>query len=135
MYGYAGIRACIVFEWFASVYLQDLSFKAGMRPSLRPASRTKATVRAARVSCSAQKQEAPIASTAAALALAAGLALSAAPAHADIAGLTLCSESKEYAKVQKKEIKGLQKRLKLVRHSTHGLCYTPSWLNCDVTAV
>jgi photosystem I subunit 3 len=35
-------------------------------------------------------------------------------AYADISGLTPCSESKAFAKVQKKEIKGLQKRLKLV---------------------
>lgn len=32
-------------------------------------------------------------------------------AYADIAGLTPCSESKAYAKVQKKEIKNLEKRL------------------------
>ena len=85
-------------------------------PSLRPAARKAAApVRAARLSCAAQKQEAPLASTAAAMALAAGLALSAAPAQADVAGLTPCSESKAYKKVQKKELKGLEKRLKLVR--------------------
>eukprot|EP00192_Tetraselmis_astigmatica_P018519 CAMPEP_0117667728 /NCGR_PEP_ID=MMETSP0804-20121206/11138_1 /TAXON_ID=1074897 /ORGANISM="Tetraselmis astigmatica, Strain CCMP880" /LENGTH=235 /DNA_ID=CAMNT_0005475507 /DNA_START=336 /DNA_END=1044 /DNA_ORIENTATION=- len=88
--------------------------QADRRPSLRPSARaTAAPIRASRpVSCSAQKQEAPLASTAAAFALAAGLALSAAPAQADIAGLTPCSESKAYAKLQKKEVKGLEKRLK-----------------------
>lgn len=35
-------------------------------------------------------------------------------AYADIAGLTPCSESKAYAKLEKKEIKVLEKRLKQV---------------------
>lgn len=38
------------------------------------------------------------------------------PAYADIAGLTPCSESKAYAKLQKKELKDLEKRLKKVRY-------------------
>jgi photosystem I subunit 3 len=46
--------------------------------------------------------------------LAGALALGAAPAaHADVSGLTPCSQSKPYAARQKKEIKALQKRLKL----------------------
>jgi hypothetical protein len=35
-------------------------------------------------------------------------------AYADISGLTPCADSKAYAKVQKKELKGLEKRLKQV---------------------
>jgi photosystem I subunit 3 len=42
-------------------------------------------------------------------------------AQADIAGLTPCSESKAYAKVQKKEIKTLERRLKQVI-----ICVKPS---------
>lgn len=96
-----------------SAVSMDLSFKGAMRPSLRPAARVAAKpVRAVRMVTAAQKQETPLASSAAAVALAAGLALSAAPAHADIAGLTPCSESKAYAKQQKKEVKSLEKRLK-----------------------
>jgi hypothetical protein len=50
--------------------------------------------------------------------LSAALCLGAAqPAAADVSGLTKCSESKQFASRQKKEIKALQKRLKQV-----GLC-------------
>ncbi len=81
----------------------------------RAASRT--TLRAVRVSCSVQPQEAgkQVGTAAAAAALAAVLSLgSVEPAYADISGLTPCAESKAFAKVKKNEIKGLQKRLKLV---------------------
>jgi hypothetical protein len=40
------------------------------------------------------------------------------PAMADVAGLTPCSESKGFAKQQKKELKTLEKRLKQVRAGT-----------------
>ena len=49
---------------------------------------------------------------AAALALAVGV--TATPAFADVSGLTPCSQSKQYASRQKKEVKALQKRLKQV---------------------
>lgn len=39
-------------------------------------------------------------------------------ASADVAGLTPCSESKAFAKQQKKEVKALEKRKKNVRSST-----------------
>lgn len=79
----------------------------------------KATVarpeRRAAVACSAQKSDVPKAVAAAA---AAALLLGqAAPAHADIAGLTPCSESKAYAKRLKNEVKALNKRLKNVSAS------------------
>jgi len=95
-----------------SAVSKDLSFKGAMRPSLRTARAAARPVRAARVVTAAQKQETPVAQTAAAFAVAAGLALSAAPAHADVAGLTPCSESKAYQKLEKKEVKSLEKRLK-----------------------
>ena len=88
------------------------SFKGSLKP-LRalPVARRSAVTRA---TCSA---EAPKVGTAlAAAALAAALSLgSVEAAHADIAGLTPCSESKGFAKRQKKEISSLQKRLKQVR--------------------
>lgn len=62
---------------------------------------------------------------AAATILAAALSFTAVDAaKADIAGLTPCSQSKAYAKRQKNEIKGLNKRLKQV---------TPSALQCAAT--
>ena len=88
------------------------SFKGSLKP-LRalPVARRSVVTRA---TCSA---EAPKVGTAlAAAALAAALSLgSVQAAHADIAGLTPCSESKGFAKRQKKEISSLQKRLKQVR--------------------
>lgn len=39
--------------------------------------------------------------------------------QADVSGLTKCSESKQFAKRQKNELKSLDKRLKLVRISRH----------------
>jgi len=90
------------------------TFKGSLKP-LRavPAARRAVATRAV---CSA---EAPKVGTAlAAAALAAALSLgSVQAAHADIAGLTPCSESKGFAKRQKKEITSLQKRLKQVRRA------------------
>mmetsp|Transcript_7710 Transcript_7710/g.13314 ORF Transcript_7710/g.13314 Transcript_7710/m.13314 type:complete len:229 (+) Transcript_7710:60-746(+) len=78
-------------------------------PSARP------TTRAVRpVACSAIKPEIHTSSAVVAGALAAVVAFSnVQPAAADVAGLTPCSESKAYAKLQKKELKTLEKRLKL----------------------
>lgn len=69
--------------------------------------------------CSAQKDEAQQLSKAlAAAALAAVVGFGQADAaKADIAGLTPCSESKQYAKRLKNEVKALNKRLKQVGHS------------------
>lgn len=68
--------------------------------------------------CQASKADAvkQISTGLAAAALAATVSFAdVAPAYADIAGLTPCSESKAYAKLQKNELKGLEKRLKKVR--------------------
>lgn len=76
----------------------------------------------AKVVCQAQKQEAAkqVVTGFAAAALAATVGFgSVDAAYADIAGLTPCSESKAYAKLQKKELKGLEKRLKQVRQRRH----------------
>lgn len=55
----------------------------------------------------------------AAVALSAVVSLGAVDAaSADVAGLTPCSESKAFAKQQKKEVKALEKRKKNVRSST-----------------
>jgi photosystem I subunit III len=65
--------------------------------------------------CKAQKQEvAKQVSTAMAAAALSSLVAFAdvQPASADVAGLTPCSDSKAFAKLEKKEIKGLEKRLK-----------------------
>lgn len=70
----------------------------------------------------AEKATAPnqVAKAVAAAALCTVVSLTAVDAaSADIAGLTPCSESKAFAKVQKKELKTLEKRKKLVRG--------PSW--------
>lgn len=70
---------------------------------------------AARVVCSAERQEASkqlgTAAAAAALAVAFGFGQVDA-AYADVAGLTPCSQSKAFAKRQKNELKALTKRLK-----------------------
>ena len=50
----------------------------------------------------------------AAAALAIAVGVTATPAFADVSGLTPCSQSKQYASRQKKEVKALQKRLKQV---------------------
>ncbi|EFN58854.1 hypothetical protein CHLNCDRAFT_29874 [Chlorella variabilis] len=84
------------------------SFKAGKAAAARaPVARA--------VSCSAQKHEAgkQVATGVAAAALALTFGFGAVePAFADVAGLTPCSESKAFAKLKKKEVKSLNKRLK-----------------------
>ena len=74
---------------------------------MQASSRVAGRSRTVSVVCSANKQ----AVTAAALAAVVGLA-NVQPAAADVAGLTPCSESKAFQKVQTKELKGLEKRLK-----------------------
>lgn len=65
--------------------------------------------------CSAQQERPALASTLAAAALAAAVTLGQVDAaQADVSGLTPCSESKQFAKRQKNELKALDKRLKLV---------------------
>jgi len=75
--------------------------------------KARTVVRARRaVTCSAQNpQQAGTAVAAAALAAVIGFG-NVDAAFADISGLTPCAESKAYAKVEKKELKNLQKRLK-----------------------
>ena len=72
--------------------------------------------RAVRVVCQAEQQSGPSVGAAVAAAVLAGVVGfgSVDAAKADIAGLTPCSESKAYAKRLKNEVKGLNKRLKLV---------------------
>ncbi|KAG2429392.1 hypothetical protein HYH02_014049 [Chlamydomonas schloesseri] len=85
-------------------------------PAVKASSRAApSSRRAMRVACQAQKNEtaSKVGTALAASALAAAVSLSAPnAAMADIAGLTPCSESKAYAKLEKKEIKTLEKRLK-----------------------
>lgn len=85
-------------------------------PSIRVSgAQTRRPVAAARVVCSAERQEASkqlgTAAAAAALAVAFGFGTVDA-AYADVAGLTPCSESKAFAKRKKNEVKALSKRLK-----------------------
>jgi photosystem I subunit 3 len=95
---------------------QEISFKGSVK-HLRTAPVARKALQVARAaSCSAQEQP-PVQAgkVLAAAALAAALAFgSVDAAHADISGLTPCSESKAYAKRQKNEIKALSKRLKQV---------------------
>lgn len=90
--------------------------RSAFAPSLRIASPAAARpVAAARVVCSAERQEAgkQLGTTAAAAALAIAFGFGQVDAaYADIAGLTPCSESKAFAKRKKNEVKGLNKRLK-----------------------
>jgi photosystem I subunit 3 len=75
---------------------------------------TRVSRRAPKVVCAAQKESAQIGTALAAAALAATVGFAnVEPAFADVAGLTPCSQSKAYEKVKKKELKVLQKRLKL----------------------
>ncbi len=92
----------------AQVQLQKASF------SPKPTAAKRVPVARA-VSCSAQEasKQMGTAVAAAALALAVGFGPVDA-AYADVAGLTPCSESKAFAKLEKKEIKQLEKRLKQV---------------------
>ena len=109
-------RACAVAVTPESACSQAPQLQASFKGSLKPLRALPVARRsvATRATCSA---EAPKVGTAlAAAALAAALSLgSVQAAHADIAGLTPCSESKGFAKRQKKEISSLQKRLKQVR--------------------
>lgn len=82
-----------------------------------PATTTKAAPKAAPVV--AKKNG--LASAAAATVLSAALVFgAAAPALADVSGLTPCASSKQFAARQKKEVKALQKRLKQVRGGCGG---------------
>ena len=71
--------------------------------------------------------------TAAALAAVMGFS-SVQEADADVSGLTPCSESKGYAKRQKNEVKGLQKRLKQVQTSNR-ITLSPQLLNLSTSGV
>lgn len=84
-----------------------------LQASSRAVARPTASRRAVSVVCSAQK-EASTAVAAAALAAVVGFG-NVQPAAADVAGLTPCSQSKAFAKLEKKEVKALEKRLKKVR--------------------
>lgn len=92
-----------------------------MAATLRSASQARVAARPtvaksrAAIVCKAQTQEAAkqVSTAVAAAALAALVGFGdVQPAAADVAGLTPCSESKAYAKLQKKELKQLNKRLK-----------------------
>lgn len=74
-----------------------------------------ASRRVVKVACNAQSvKQVSTAVAAAALAAVVGFGTVEA-AYADISGLTPCSQSKAFEKLQKKELKGLTKRDKLVR--------------------
>ncbi len=113
-----------------------MSFKSSVKP-LRAAPVARKAVQLARAaSCSAQEQ-APVqvGKVVAAAALAAALAFgSVDAAHADISGLTPCSESKGFAKRQKNEIKALSKRLSKVNHWTLLVCISSMSKNGFVKA-
>ena len=114
-----------------------MSFKSSVKP-LRAAPVARKAVQVARAaSCSAQEQ-APVqvGKVVAAAALAAALAFgSVDAAHADISGLTPCSESKGFAKRQKNEIKALSKRLSKVNHRTLLVCISSVSKNGLVKAI
>ena len=92
--------------------LQETAFRG--QPVKAPTVR--APLRVARpVACSAQQQS-PAVGAIAAAALAAAVSFGQVDAaFADVAGLTPCSESKQFAKREKNELKALDKRLKNVR--------------------
>ena len=90
---------------------QEVAFRGSLKP-LRAVPVVRRTVARA-ASCSAEER-APLqlGKAMAAAALAAAMAFgSVDPAKADISGLTPCSESKQFAKRQKNEVKALTKRL------------------------
>lgn len=93
---------------------QAVQERASFRPSLRPAATpvTRRAVRRAAV-CSSEQTESPkVGQIVSAAALAVALSFGTVQAaHADISGLTPCSESKGFAKRQKQEVKALTKRL------------------------
>lgn len=98
---------------------RDVSFKATMRPMrAKAATRVAPVKRVVVAKCSSEASPVMEGARKAATALAvATLATSVsyadvAPAHADVAGLTPCSESKPYQKRLKNEVKALNKRLK-----------------------
>jgi len=91
---------------------QEVAFRGSVKP-LRAVPVTRRTAARA-ASCSAEER-APVVKAVAAAALAAALAFgSVDAAKADISGLTPCSESKQFQKRQKSELKTLDKRLKKV---------------------
>ena len=94
---------------------QEVAFRGSVKPLRAVPVVRRSVARAA--ACSAEER-APVqlGKAVAAAALAAAVAFgSVDAAKADISGLTPCSESKQYAKRQKNEIKALDKRLKKVR--------------------
>lgn len=85
--------------------------QAAVKPSLRAG----ASRRTVKVVCQAQEAAKQVSTAVAAAALATVVGFgNVEAAKADIAGLTPCSQSKAYAKLQKKELKTLNKRLKQV---------------------
>jgi photosystem I subunit 3 len=101
----------------------DLSSRAALSPSraslfVRRQLASPASAMRTAVCCSAETKDkeqtfaAQAARAAAALALAAVMSTSATPAMADVAGLTPCKESKQFAKREKQEVKKLENRLK-----------------------
>jgi photosystem I subunit III len=99
---------------------EKATFRGSFNPVKAPVAR-KVVPRAA--VCSAESKDAPkVGQILAAAALAAAVSFgSVEAAHADISGLTPCSESKGFAKREKNELKALNKRLKQV--SDHGMAY------------
>ncbi|GFR51965.1 hypothetical protein Agub_g14488, partial [Astrephomene gubernaculifera] len=94
---------------------QSATMAVAMRSvKAQPAARPTTSRRASPIVCRARSDAtAQIGTAMAASALAAAVTLAApSAAFADISGLTPCSESKAYAKLEKKEIKGLERRLK-----------------------
>ena len=99
---------------------QELSFKASVKP-LRAAPVLRRSAHVARAASCSAEEAAPlkVGKAVAAAALATALAFgSVEAAHANISGLTPCSESKAFAKREKNELKALSKRLKNVRACT-----------------
>eukprot|EP00983_Pelagomonas_calceolata_P031197 979417-Pelagomonas_calceolata.AAC.4 len=86
-------------------------------PAARPVARRSAIV------AKAQEQNMGAVACATALALTMGLTADVQPASADVAGLTPCSESKAYNKLERKELKTLEKRLKKVNDGKNRLLY------------
>lgn len=103
-------------RWHLTISSRNYVRRSTFAPSLRVASsQTKRPVAAARVVCSAERQEISkhLATAAATAAMAVAFSFGTVDAaFADVAGLTPCSESKAFAKRQKNEVKALNKRLK-----------------------
>jgi photosystem I subunit 3 len=94
-----------------SCSVMALQMRSAAMTSRSVSARPAAARRSVCASAQAEKAPAAVALAATALALTVGFS-SVQPAAADVAGLTPCSESKAYAKLQKKEMKALEKRLK-----------------------